>query len=156
MFCSLQPHGLTTCSPWNSLGQNTGVGSLSLLQGIFSTQELNQGVLHCRWILYRLSHQWSPRILQWVAYAFSRGSSRPRNWTRVSCTAGGFFTSWATREAHTCPKHLSKMKTLIPLFHPSLWGNLSFGLFHCYIDRKGQVQYSEWPRRPGQLSVTKG
>ena len=39
------------------------------------------------------------RILEWVAFPFSRGSSRPRNWTRVSCIAGGFFTSWATREA---------------------------------------------------------
>ena len=38
------------------------------------------------------------RILEWVAYPFSRGSSWPRNWTRVSCTAGRFFTSWATRE----------------------------------------------------------
>ena len=47
---SLQPHGLY--SPWNSPGQNTGVGSLSLLQGIFSTQELNPGLPHCRWILY--------------------------------------------------------------------------------------------------------
>ena len=55
---SLQPHGI--CSPWKSPGQNTGVGSLSLLQGIFPTQELNRGLLHCRWILYRLSHQGSP------------------------------------------------------------------------------------------------
>ena len=47
---SLQPHGLY--SPWNSLGQNTGVGSLSLLQGIFSTQGFNPALLHCRWILY--------------------------------------------------------------------------------------------------------
>ena len=39
---------------------NTGVGSLSLLQGIFPTQELNQGLLHCRWILYQLSYQESP------------------------------------------------------------------------------------------------
>ena len=54
---SLWPHGLY--SPWNSLGQNTGAGSLSLLQGIFLT----------------------------------------RDWTQVSCIAGGFFTSWATREA---------------------------------------------------------
>ena len=43
-------------SPWNSPGQNTGVGSLSLLQGIFTTQGLNPGLLHCRWILYQLSH----------------------------------------------------------------------------------------------------
>ena len=40
--------------PWNSPGQNTGVGSLSLLQGIFPTQELNRGLRHCRLILYQL------------------------------------------------------------------------------------------------------
>ena len=95
---SLQPHGLF--SPWNSSGQNTGVGSLSLLQGIFPTrieprspalqadslpakpqgkpkntgvgslsllqwifptQELNQGLLHFRQIVYQLSYQGSPR-----------------------------------------------------------------------------------------------
>ena len=39
------------------------------------------------------------RILEWVASPFSRGSSQPRAWTQVSCIAGGFFTSWATREA---------------------------------------------------------
>ena len=54
----LWAHGL--CSPWNSLGQNTGVGSLSLLQGIFPTQESNPGLLHCRRILYQLSHTGSP------------------------------------------------------------------------------------------------
>ena len=56
---SLWPHGLY--SPWNSRGQNTGVGSLSLLQGMFSTQGWNPGLLHCRWILYQLSHKESPR-----------------------------------------------------------------------------------------------
>ena len=55
---SLQPHGLY--SPWNSPGQNTAVGSLSLLQGIFPTQRLNPGLPHCRWILYQLSHPGSP------------------------------------------------------------------------------------------------
>ena len=59
MSNSLQPHGLY--SPWNSPGQNIGVGSLSLLQGIFLTQELSRGLLHCRRILYQLSHQGSPR-----------------------------------------------------------------------------------------------
>ena len=54
---SLWPHGL--CSPWNSLGQNTGVGSLSLLQGIFPTQGSNPGLLHCRQILYQLSYRGS-------------------------------------------------------------------------------------------------
>ena len=52
--------------PWNSPGQNTGVGSLSRLQRIFPTQGLNPGLLHCRWILYQLSHKGSPRILEWV------------------------------------------------------------------------------------------
>ena len=46
------PHGLY--SPWNSPGQNAGVGSFSLLQGIFPTQALNPGLLHCRRILYQL------------------------------------------------------------------------------------------------------
>ena len=54
MYDSLQPHGLN--SPWNSPGQNTGVGSLSLLQRIFLTQESNQGFLHCRQIVYQLSY----------------------------------------------------------------------------------------------------
>ena len=97
MSDSLWPHGLY--SPWNSSGQNTGVGSLSLLQGIFPTQGLNPGLPHCRQILYQLSHKGSPRTLEWVAYPFSRGSSRPRNQTGVSCIAGGFFSNWAIREA---------------------------------------------------------
>ena len=47
-------------TPGNSPGQNTGVGSLSLLQGTFATQGSNPGVLHCRWILCQLSHKGSP------------------------------------------------------------------------------------------------
>ena len=98
MFNSLGPHGLY--SPWNSPGQNTGVGRLSLLWRIFPTQRSNPGFLHCRRILYQLSHQRSPRILEWVA--FSSGSSWPRNWIGVSCIAGRFLTNWATREASVC------------------------------------------------------
>ena len=59
---SLWPHGLS--SPWNSLGQNTGVGSLSLLQGIFPTQGSNPGFLHGRQILYQLNNEGSPWIDQ--------------------------------------------------------------------------------------------
>ena len=70
----------------------TGGSSLSLLQGIFLTLASNQGLLHCRWILYQLSHKGSPRILEWVAYPFSSGSSQPRNWMGVSCIVGSFFT----------------------------------------------------------------
>ena len=92
--CSVVSH----CGPMDCIGQNTGMGSLSLLQGIFATQGLNPSLLHCKQILYQLSHQGTPRVLEWVAYPFSRGSSRPRNWTGVSCIAGGFFTSWAIRD----------------------------------------------------------
>ena len=61
---SLRPHRLY--SSWNSPGQNTGVGSLSLLQGIFPNQGSNPGLPHCRQILYQLNHKGSPRILEWV------------------------------------------------------------------------------------------
>ena len=80
-------------SPWNSPGQNTGVGSLSPLQGIFSNWGLNPCLLHCRWILYQLSHKGSPGILEWVASPFSSRFSQPRKQTGVSCIAGIFFTN---------------------------------------------------------------
>ena len=60
MSDSLRPRGLY--SPWNSPGQNTGVGNLSLLQGIFPTQESNQGLLHCSQILYQLSYEGNPML----------------------------------------------------------------------------------------------
>ena len=85
------PHGLY--SPWNSPGQNTGIGNHSLLQGIFPTQGSNPGLAHCRWILYQLSHKGSPTILEWAAYSFSSRSSWLRNLTGISCIAGGSFTN---------------------------------------------------------------
>ena len=102
MSHSLQPYKLQPAwllCAWNSPGQNTGVGSHSLLQGIFPTQWLSPGLLHCRLILYQLSQRGSPKILEWVAYSFSSRSSQPRNRTRVPCIAGGFFTNCAIREA---------------------------------------------------------
>ena len=97
MSDSLRTHSLY--SPWNSPVQNTGLGSLSFLQGIFPTQGSNPGLPHCRWILYQLSHKGSPRIPELVAYPFSSRSSQPRNRSGVSCIAGRFFTNWAMREA---------------------------------------------------------
>ena len=101
---------LTLCGPMDysppgssvhgdSLGKNGGVGCHALLQGIFSTQGSNPGLPYCRRILYHLRHQESSRILEWITYPFSRGSSQPKNGTGVSCIAGEFFTSWTTREA---------------------------------------------------------
>ena len=67
MSNSLRLHGLR--SSWNSPGQNTGVGSLSLLQQIFLNQESNQGLLHHRQILYQLSYQGQPGSwgIKWLA-----------------------------------------------------------------------------------------
>ena len=62
---TLWSHGLQSIRllwPWNSPGKNTGVGCHSLLQGIFLIQGLNLGLLHCRQILYCLSHQGSPTV----------------------------------------------------------------------------------------------
>jgi len=61
MSDSLRPQELY--SPWNSLGQNTGMGSICLLQEIFPTQGSNPGLPHCRQILYQLSHKGSSRDL---------------------------------------------------------------------------------------------
>ena len=125
MSDSLWPHRLYNL--WNSPGQSTGVGSLSLLQGIFPTQRLNPGLLHCRWILYELSHKGSPRILEWVAYPFTSGSSWPRNRTEVSCNAGRFFTNWNIREAHLNDSQSAK-SFLSLLVYRLLW--LDFGFWN--------------------------
>ena len=55
----------------DSPGKNIGVGCHPLLQGIFPTQGSKRGLPHYRQILYHLSYQGSPRILEWVAYPFS-------------------------------------------------------------------------------------
>ena len=71
---------------WSALSCPPPVGPSS-----YPTWGLNPGLLHCRQILYCLSHQGRPRILKWIAYHFSKGSSQPRSQTRVSCIAGGFL-----------------------------------------------------------------
>ena len=68
MSNSLRPHGLY--SPWNSPGQNTGVGSHSLLQGILPTHGSKPGLPYCRWILYHLSHQVSPLYIYIYIYIY--------------------------------------------------------------------------------------
>ena len=112
--------------------------------GIFLSQALNPGLLHCRKILYQLNHQRSEsevaqscptlcnpmdcslsgssvhrifqaRILEWVAISFSRRSSQPRDWTQVSCIVGRCFTVWATRDTAEPPGKLGILKPL-PMF----------------------------------------
>ena len=87
-------------SPGDLPNQNIGEGSLSLLQGIFPTQGLNQGLPHCRQILYRRSHKASPRILEWVSLSLLQWIFPTQELNRVSCIAGRFSTNWAIREAH--------------------------------------------------------
>ena len=127
----LWPHGLY--SPWNSPDQNTGVCSISLLQGIFPTQGSNPGLLHCRWFLYQLSHKGSPRTQVWVAYPFSRGSCQPRKQTGVSCIAGGSFINWAIREAQ-CKNLMTDFIHILPFIYLLLF--LSFINFYFYFIHK--------------------
>jgi len=79
------------CSPSGSFvrgdspAKNTGVGCDALLQGIFPIQGSNPNLLYCRQILYQLSHHGSSRILEWVAYLFSGGSSQESNLGLLHC-----------------------------------------------------------------------
>ena len=75
------------------------------------------------------------RILEWVACPFSSGSSQPRNRTRVSCIAGGFFTNWATREAlfYRMNGTISELKSV--LFQSSFYFHQTLCLFHWERER---------------------
>ena len=82
-----------------------------------------------------LGHQGSPKILEWVAYPFSRGSFQPRDWTQVSCIAGRFFTSWATREAGINKLINTSEETLVVKNPP---GNAGDGTDESLISRLGR------------------
>ena len=68
LTCNPMDYNPPIICPWDSLGKNNGVGCHALLQGIFLTHELNLGVLFCRQILYRLSHQGSPELAHVISY----------------------------------------------------------------------------------------
>ena len=116
----MQPHGLWPARlfcPWSLPGKSTGVSCHFFSRGF--SRPRDQTCVSCvscvgRQGLYHLNHLGSPkqlpysmnsvhgilrtRILEWVAIPFSRGSSCPRDWTRVSCIVDEFFTIWATRK----------------------------------------------------------
>ena len=128
--------------------ENTGVDCHALFQGTFPTQGSNPGLLHCRQILYCLSHQGSPRM-EWVAYPFSRGSSQLRNQTGVSCTAGGFSISWATRKARLmlpCVNNYYRATrspgggNCIPLQYSSLENSMDGGAWWAIVHRVTKSQ----------------
>ena len=103
------------------------MGCHALLQGTISIEGLNPGLLHCRLIRYHMNYQRSPRTLEWIAYPFFRGTSCPKNWTGVSYIAGGFFTTWDTREDH----HMTSVSSV--QFSHSVVSNSSWphGLQHA-------------------------
>ena len=90
-------------SPWNSSGQNTGVGSISLLQGIFPTQELNRGFLHWRQILYELTAHyfdilhWRQILYQLTAHYFDNKDPSSQGYGFSSSHDG--CESWAIKKA---------------------------------------------------------
>ena len=99
----LRPHGLY--SPWNSPGQNTGVGSLSLCQGIFPTHGSNPGLPHGRWILYQLSHEGNPYFWNfpfnifepWVTTGNGSSKMQDRGWWGLGawiCCVGNVSAAW--------------------------------------------------------------
>ena len=95
---SLWTHGLwlaRVLCPWNSPGKNTGVGCCSLLQGIFPTQRLNPGLLHCRQLLYHLRHQ---------------GSSFCDHWSLINSIHLSSFSASAYREPNVTSHFLVLLK----------------------------------------------
>ena len=151
MSNSLRSHGLY--SPWNSLSQNTGVGGLFLLQGIFPTQGSNPGLPHCRQILYHLSHimhmfinlMVSHRSLRYCSFFFIFFLSSPAlSWT--------FFVCFFFIPSSTC-SNLSLNLLLISLFQllvsydfSSLYWSSAFlhTLFSCFSLSSPRFPSASW------------
>ena len=113
-------------SPWNSPGQNTGVDSLSLLQGIFPTQRSNSGLLHCRWILYQVSYE----------------GNRPQNWPFSVPTPSGSadLQGWSKLLSMGNSEIQYPVQNFIH-FHRSFWGILN--------GKKHFLKLARWPTVSG-------
>ena len=144
MLCLVVQSCPTPCDPMDcdlpgssvhgdSPDKNTGVGCHALLQGIFPTQGSNPGLPHCRQILYHLSHQGSPRTLEWVAYPFSRDlasiTSHIHYWV--------LFLLWLH------PFILSAV--ISPLMSSSILGTYRTGeVFHLSVSYLSAFSYPPW------------
>ena len=103
---------------WDSPGKNTGVHCHALLQGIFPTQGSNPGLPHCRQILYCLSHQGSPRILEWVAYPFLLHGiflTQELNWGLLHCRRILYQLSYQGSSLKTFPVKLQAVLPFPPI-----------------------------------------
>ena len=156
---SLQPHGLH--SPWNSPGQNTGMGSRSLLQGIFPTQGLKPGLPNCRHILNQLSHKGSH-----LCYTLKFYSHEIHHWKCHQLCS--MILEWTLLFIFILPRfyHFFNRNTIVsPLYQDSCWDNvITTGkyhlLWHICITGEGNgnpLQYSclENPMDRGVHGVTK-
>ena len=144
MFDSLQPHGLY--SSWNSPGQNTGAGSLSLLQKILPTQGFNPGLLHCRQILYHLSHQESLCVEKSVSMG-PRFPSHPS--TNVHMPLGISFHYPETQVPHLYKGALNKwFQKHLPAL---LWYQQSW--FYSFIKCQTLAEYVPFCHRAGATFV---
>ena len=125
--------------PWDSPGKNTGVGCLFLLQcmKVKSESEVTQSCptlsdpMDCSLPGSSFHGIFQARVLEWVATAFSRGSSRPRDWTHISCIGRWVLYHWATREASV---QINSFQIII---------NLDFFI---HIKRLGHGSYGQHPR----------
>ena len=124
--CSVVSDSLQSCglySPWNSPGQDTGVSSLSLLQGIFPIQVLNPGLPYCRQILYQLSHRGSPRILEWCNLSLLQQifMTQELNWGLLHCRLILYQLSYQGRYSYCSlnSKHLLVSPHLALMLLPS-------------------------------------
>ena len=99
---------------WNSPGHNTGVGSHSLLQGIFPTEGSNPGLPHCRWILYQLSHKGSPYNLKFIPF----GHPSPIFFHSPSLTTPSLNLQaqfWRVRRVFVLNRHISEIRWYLSL-----------------------------------------
>ena len=119
---SLWPHGLY--SPWNSPGQNTGVGSLSLPQGIFPTQGLNPGLLHCRWILYQLSQMGSPLLKKQISNELLTLAFHAHTLEKSGANHPKRYQTKTDGKKHTSHE-LHQFCSLFPVPHGRVWK-------HCF------------------------
>ena len=109
---SLGPHGLY--SPWSSPGQNTGVGSLSLLQGIFPTQESNPGLPHCRQIPYQpssprgLRSSWLPLPKEQLGIPVDKNCFHLTRTTALTDGGPHLSSRWGRKRGFERPRHLPK------------------------------------------------